>query len=346
MASNKDSAWLSAWYGKRRWTLLLLPLTGLFCVLSGLRGHWLKRRQQRLAVPVVVVGNISVGGTGKTPLLIALTRHLQAQGYRPGIISRGYGARPPAYPFLVEPESPVAEAGDEPLAIARETGAPVAIDPDRVAAGRALIAQGCTLLLSDDGLQHYRLARQLEIAVVDGQRLLGNGWRLPVGPLREPAERLNQVDLVVLNSPQAGALAALSLRCPQARIQPMQIVPGQWRRVSDDTPLALEEWRPANAVDAIAGIGNPARFFDTLTQLGLPIKAHAFADHQTYSAENLAFVRGRALVMTAKDAVKCRALARQWGEQEWYYLAVSAEPHACFWEAFDAKIAALNPRRA
>lgn len=200
--TNPQDSWLDAWYGTRRWTLWLLPVMWLFIALSVLRRFFILRyRQKRLPTPVVVVGNISVGGTGKTPLIIAMVKWLQQRGYTPGVISRGYGGKAPVYPYLLTAQSTVTEAGDEPLAIFQQTGAAVVVGSDRIASGKVLEDEGCDILLSDDGLQHYRLGRDIEIAVVDGARGLGNGWRLPVGPLREPASRLKTVDWVVVNSP-------------------------------------------------------------------------------------------------------------------------------------------------
>jgi tetraacyldisaccharide 4'-kinase len=214
----------------------------------------------------------------------------------------------------------------------------VCIDPDRVAAARFLEQQGCDLLLSDDGLQHYRLGRAMEIAVVDGRRLLGNGYCLPVGPLREPSIRLREVDLVVVNSPDAEHQRALEALVVPQEVYSMQINPEHWVRLVDDAVLPLDTLAPQTVVDAIAGIGNPQRFYDTLRQLLLNPVARDFPDHHHYSADDFSFAGSSPLVMTAKDAVKCRAYARP----DWYSLAVAAVLDDCFWQAFDAKIAALG----
>ncbi|RYZ80950.1 MAG: tetraacyldisaccharide 4'-kinase, partial [Moraxellaceae bacterium] len=181
---KSHNLWLRAWYGKSSWIYALLPLSWLFTIISAARKFLLVRfLQKKLSVPVIVVGNISVGGTGKTPLILELVKYLQTQGHKPGVVSRGYGGVAPHYPYLLNAQSHAGEAGDEPLLIYRATQCLVCIAPDRVAAAQRLVAEGCTIILSDDGLQHYRLGRALEIAVVDGQRLFGNRQRLPVGPL-------------------------------------------------------------------------------------------------------------------------------------------------------------------
>ncbi len=181
-----SSLWEKAWYEHHRWVYLLAPLAWLFRRLARRRRRRLEESAVAVDVPVVIVGNISVGGTGKTPLLIALVQRLQQAGYRPGVVSRGYGGKAPQYPLMITPDTPVSHSGDEPLAIARATDCAVCVSPDRVEAAQTLRKFGCDIVLSDDGLQHYRLARDLEIAVVDGARAFGNGWCLPVGPLREP----------------------------------------------------------------------------------------------------------------------------------------------------------------
>ena len=328
---SSQQKWLDAWYGARRWTLCLLPLMAVFMLLSGLRRWWLCRHHQvRLHTPVIVVGNISLGGTGKTPLLIALVKHFQQQGYQPGVISRGYGGKAPVYPYLLEQTSTAAEAGDEPISIYRQTGCAVCVGPDRVAAARLLEDKGCDLLLSDDGLQHYRLGRDIEIAVVDGQRGLGNGYCLPVGPLRETAERLMEVDWVVVNSPAANF--ALPLDEPLYTIA-MDMQPQHWVRLVDGECLPATHLQ-GQQVHALAGIGNPQRFYRSLQQLGVSITPHDFPDHHHYRATDLQFTPPLPLVMTEKDAVKCQAFA----QPDWYYLAVQAHLPEVFWQALDGKL--------
>lgn len=330
MSTQSQQCWLDAWYGRRRWTLWLLPLMWLFRGLSFLRRWWLTRFcRSRLEVPVIVVGNITLGGTGKTPLLIALARYLGARGFRPGVISRGYGGHAPHYPYLLTPHSTAAEVGDEPLSIFEATGCPVCVGADRVASAQLLIAQGCDLLLSDDGLQHYRLERDIEIAVVDGQRGFGNGFCLPVGPLREPLSRLSEVDLIVVNGEPS---ATFEFSYPSYPYQ-MDLVADHWVRLVDNQQLPLARFATGTRVNAIAGIGNPHRFYHSLRKLGLVPVEHDFPDHHAYDAEDFHFDELLPVVMTVKDAVKCRAFLDQvQPSADWYALVVNAELPQVFWE--------------
>lgn len=247
-------------------------------------------RVHTVPVPVLVVGNLVAGGAGKTPLTIALARALARRGWKPGIASRGHGRRGRA-PTWARPDADPADCGDEPLLIARQTGLPVAVDRDRAAAARRLVGAGCTLVIADDGLQHLRLGRDLEIEVRDGERRLGNGRLIPAGPLREPADR--SVDFRVVNGGEAGA--------------------GEWRmdlRLGDAQPLGPGEPRPLGLfepgpVHAIAGIGHPERFFRALRAAGLRVIEHAFPDHHPYQPRDLEFSPAAPRLMTEKDAVKC-----------------------------------------
>lgn len=299
----------------------------LFRAIAGLRRMLITRFfQQHLKVPVVVVGNITVGGTGKTPLLIALVQHLQRHGWNPGVISRGYGGNAPHYPFLVTAAATVAETGDEPLSIFQQTGCAVSVGADRVASAHLLQTQGCNILLSDDGLQHYRLGRSLELAVIDGQRGFGNGFCLPVGPLREPIARLREVDLIVINGMTKTVLPLM-----QHHGHAMAIVPRHWVRISDNAQLPLNYLSPFTQVHAVAGIGNPERFYQSLRELKLELNQHNFPDHHAYDVQDLNFAEQLPLVMTAKDAVKCRSFARD----DWFYLAIEVNLPEAFWEKFD-----------
>lgn len=329
---NPHNTWLAAWYGPARWTFWLLPLNWIFIALAALRRFFVLRYQQKsLPTPVVVVGNISVGGTGKTPVIIALVKWLQRNGYSPGVISRGYGGSRETYPYLLDSTSTAQDAGDEPLAIFQQTGAQVAVGPDRLASGRLLEDQGCDILLSDDGLQHYRLGRDIEIAVVDGARGLGNGWRLPVGPLREPASRLTTVDWVIVNSPAENF--ALPAVAGQSLFHiPMHIKPGAVVNLVSGKTVAIDEL-PKKLI-AIAGIGNPQRFATTLSELGFEPELHAFPDHHAFAREDFNFANSQPVIMTEKDAVKCRAFA----QENWFYLPVVAELPESFWGAFAQKI--------
>lgn len=329
--SNPHNPWLAAWYGKRSWTFLLLPLMVIFVLLANIRRYWILRyTQKRLVTPVIVVGNISVGGTGKTPLLIALVKGLQQQGFNPGVISRGYGGKASHYPYLLNAASTAAEAGDEPVIIYQQTGCPVCVGADRIAAARLLEDESCDILLSDDGLQHYRLARDIEIAVIDGQRGLGNGWRLPVGPLREPKARLKTVDWVVVNSPADDfAMPGMS----DLFYVPMQICTQDFINLQTGEKKSAVEFNSIQ-VNAVAGIGNPQRFQDTLTKLGIAAALHTFPDHHTYVASDLQFANNLPVVMTEKDAVKCREFA----QSNWFYLPITANLPDSFWQALLQKL--------
>lgn len=288
---------------------LLTPISWLFRGLTALRRlafrhSWLGAA--RLPVPVVVVGNIIVGGAGKTPLTLYLARQLRAAGLRPGIVSRGYGGAQEGV-AAVSPAATPAQVGDEPLLLARESGCPVWIGRDRAAAARALLAASpeCNLILCDDGLQHYRLARDVEVAVCD-VRGLGNGRLLPVGPLREPALRLRQVDAVVGNG------MAPELLFKNGHVTPplfrMNLVPTRFLSLHDPEQGCSVEALRGKKLYAVAGIGHPQRFFRTLSELGLEVETRAFPDHHAYSAEDLAFARDGVLLTTAKDGVKCAAI--------------------------------------
>jgi len=310
-------------------TALATPLSLLFGGLAATRralyrNGWLAGH--RIGVPVIVIGNITAGGAGKTPLVRALAEALRARGHRPGIVSRGHGGRL-AGPHLVVAADIADDVGDEPLLLAADA-TPVSIGRDRVAAARHLVAAhpDVDVILADDGLQHYALRRDVEVAVVDAARGLGNGWLLPAGPLREPARRLDRVDAIVLNAaaPGAGVAAADPLPAGTAPAVPrftMRLVPQPWRRVVDDAVVAAPSALPRDAVHAIAGIANPARFFDTLRGLGLDFVAHAFPDHHRYRAADLAWPGARAILMTEKDAVKCRRI----GDDRMAWLPVRAE---------------------
>lgn len=306
-------SWLeSRWYSDAPPPWLLRPLGALYQVVAAQRRRSLTGTSNRLPLPVIVVGNVSIGGTGKTPFVIWLVERLSEWGLRPGIISRGYGGRPPTFPFEVRPDSVPAHAGDEPLLIARRTGAPVIVDPDRVAAARRLMASAdVNIIVADDGLQHYRLARDLEICVVDGARGLGNGAVLPAGPLREPPSRLREVDLVVVNGPGWQDASLNPLR--------MELEFGNARSLKGAGQRPLAEFASCR-VHAVAGIGNPLRFFAALRQQGLEPVAHAFADHHRYVPAELDFGDGLPVLMTEKDAVKCEAFAAP----HWWAVPVQA----------------------
>lgn len=273
------------------------------------------KRAERLPVPVIVVGNITVGGSGKTPLTLYLAQHLQERGWQPGIISRGYGGQADA-PQPVTASSLPSEVGDEPLLLARRSGVPVWVGAQRAAVGRALLAAEpqVNVLLCDDGLQHYALARELEIAVFDG-RGVGNGRVLPAGPLREPVSRLRQVTALVSNGELAPSVAAASAQLPSLPVFRMSLQAGEFydlRQPSRRCPAAALHGQP---LVALAGIGDPERFFSSLRELDLTFTARPFPDHHAYTLADLQAPPGAALLLTEKDAVKCAPLLQAHPEQ-------------------------------
>jgi tetraacyldisaccharide 4'-kinase len=326
----EESELLEIWYGDRTPPILLRLLEPVYATIL-----WLRRAlyrtglltRARAAVPVIVVGNVTAGGTGKTPLTIALVKALRARGLKPGVVSRGYGGSA-REPTQVDAQSEPAVAGDEACLIARASRAPVAVGRKRVDAARLLTASsGVDVLIADDGLQHYGLWRDVEICVIDGERRFGNGRLLPAGPLREPESRARESDFVVCNGgapadgeiamvlagDEAVALAATNRRC------------------------ALTEFS-GKRVHAIAGIGNPARFFAKLRGAGLDVIEHAFADHEVYTPDDIRFDDDFPVLMTEKDAVKCAAFAdpRHW------FVPVQARLPEAFFDAVAARIGGLK----
>lgn len=298
---HRVQKWLEArWWDGARAPLWLRALSGLFGAVSRLRRGLYRRgllSVQRLPVPVIVVGNITVGGSGKTPVVIALVERLRAAGRTPGVISRGYGGSGEGV-REVPPDGDAPAFGDEPVLIKRRTLAPVAVARDRAAAGRLLIERhGIDVIVADDGLQHYPLARDVEIVVVDGCRRFGNGRLLPAGPLREPAARLREADIVLVN----GAREPHELGFDLALGDAVALTNGERR------PLASFTGR---RVHAVAGIGDPSRFFAALRNAGLDIVEHAFPDHYAFAAHDMNFGDDAPVLMTEKDAVKCVGFAQ------------------------------------
>lgn len=311
------NTWLElVWYENRPLARLSLsPLSYLFCYLAQRRKLKLSLEQQPFPVPVIVVGNITVGGTGKTPLVIWLIEHLRAAGYRPAVVSRGFGGKQTAAVHLVQAQDTALEVGDEPLLIVQRTAVALVIGRQRNAAIEYLLAlTDCNLVISDDGLQHYAMARDLEIAVLDGARRLGNGYCLPAGPLREPPERLKTCDFVVTNgSARAGEYA---MQVEGSRLYALARLEQQ-----DLSSLA------GQTVHAVTGIGNPARFFKSLEQAGLKLIKHIFPDHHLFQVADLNFDDDLPLLMTEKDAVKCRAFPARLIQKAWYLpIAAHLEP--------------------
>jgi len=317
----------AAWYGPRRAPWWTWPLAWLYRMLTaGRRGLYrfgcLQVRS--LSVPVVVVGNLTAGGTGKTPLTIAVVQALRARGWHPGVVSRGYGGTQ-REPVLLGADPDPAVVGDEPCLI-HANGIPVAVGRERPAAAQQLLAAGCDLVIADDGLQHYALARDVEICVIDGVRRFGNRRMLPAGPLREPLSRLSRVDLRVCNGGRAepdeyamhlcgdDAVALLD-----GRSQPLRDFSGQ-------------------RVHVVAAIGNPERFFAGLRAMGIDVVEHAFADHHRYLPGDLDFADNLSVLMTDKDAVKCRAFA----QPHWWRVPVQAELPAEFFDVLAQRVEAAR----
>lgn len=303
--------WLNAWwYGDGVAGTLLAPLGMIFDAVTRLRRGLYRvgvLRAYRASVPVVIIGNLSVGGTGKSPLVAHIASTLARRGVRAGILLRGYGAAVRG-PRRVLADTPVEEVGDEAVMLAGATGLPVVVSPERSAGARLLETQGIDLILCDDGLQHYALARDLEVVVIDAARGLGNGRLLPAGPLREGAERLASVDVVVLNGSDEVQADRSAWRGREATLG-MQLVPQALRGIGPGSRWQSIDRFVGHPVHAVAGIGHPERFFATLRAAGLTVVEHAFADHHAYSATDFAFGDRLPILMTTKDAVKCRSFA-------------------------------------
>lgn len=315
-----------------KWWLvpLLLPFTLVFWLLSTCRRLlFLLNIKESIKVdcPVVIVGNIGVGGNGKTPVVLYLVEQLTKQNISVGVLSRGYGGQAPHYPYLLNESSSAVESGDEPLLIYQRCHVPVVVGADRIAAANLLIAQGCQLIISDDGLQHYRLKRDYELLVVDGKRLFGNGLLLPAGPLRESINRLNKVNRIVVNgydeSLENNLLKSITTK------HRMKLTAHRVINLKSGKSKTLSSFIGEDAIiNAIAGIGDPQRFFSYLTQLGFTLnKQHGFIDHQAYNKSLFEHVektenedKKLPLLMTEKDAVKCMEFA----EEHWWYLPVDA----------------------
>lgn len=328
------------WYGDAPIPLPSRALTPLYAAVTGLRRAlyrrgWLKRYQ--IPVPVLVVGNITAGGTGKTPLTIELVTRLKQAGWKPGVASRGYGRRDAGKARWVDADTPVDLGGDEPVLVAWKTGVPVRVDADRVAAARALVEAGCDIVVCDDGLQHYRLARDIEIEVVDGHRRYGNGRLMPAGPLREPASRASTCDFRVVNLGQGRSTAA-----PAAA----QAGFGEWEmrlRIDVAQPMDGQRVRSlatfsGQRVHAVAGIAHPERFFAMLRARGIGVVPHAFPDHHVYTKDDFSFGSQLPVLMTEKDSVKCRAFATEWH----FSVPLSAELPAAFWVALLDRVDKLS----
>jgi len=268
----------------------------------------------RCSVPVIVIGNLTVGGTGKTPLVIWICNHLKKLGYNPGVVMRGYGGSATSWPQQVRPDSDPSIVGDEAVVIAAETGCPVCASPDRADAARALLQhESCDVIISDDGLQHYALARDIEIVVIDGERRFGNGLLLPAGPLRESVNRLKQADFIIVNG-----------NCSDTE-HCMQQAPGELINLKTGETMELDALS-GKLVHLVSGIGNPKRFIDMVKGAGVETDERLFPDHHDYEQKDLVFDDDLPVVMTAKDAVKIRPFA----DRRFWYLKLQVKPSANF----------------
>lgn len=315
------------WYGRHPCRWILFPLSMVYQAGVTLRRVFLQRFWQRqFSVPIIVVGNLTVGGVGKTPLVIALAQALQARGLRVGIVSRGYGARLRTFPHEVNLEDTAISVGDEPLLLAKKTGCPVIIAPKRVQAVDYLLRHHQSqVVISDDGLQHYAMGRAIEIVVMDGSRGLGNGLCLPAGPLREPPHRLNKTDFILIN--QGSPEKIPCLKQDASLLFSMHCIPGQMISLKQGQEKKLTEL--TNPVAAVAAIGNPKRFFATLDALGVSFNKYPFPDHYQFKPEDLSCY-SEDIVMTEKDAVKCIPFATD----NMYFLPIEAKMDNKFWDKF------------
>ncbi len=325
--------WFSRSLGYRLLSIVFLPFTILFWSITTIRKFAYQchlKKSVKLPVPVIIVGNISVGGNGKTPLVVTIVEWLNEAGYKPGVLSRGYGGKTP-YPATVTNASLASEVGDEPLLLKQRLSCPIVVDPIRPRGGLHLIEQHqCDIIVCDDGLQHYALRRDIEIAVVDGVRLFGNGFMLPMGPLRENQSRLESVDFVIFNGQTSGKKLTAQLNKHTMELQPADFV--NLANPSDSKPIK-DMTQPATA---LAGIGYPQRFFDLLKQHGVNLEQTlSFVDHHQFSAEE---IPTGTVLMTEKDAVKCQKFA----QSDWWYLPVNAQISGQFKQHLLAKLDKLN----
>lgn len=322
-----EKVWFTPYWAKWPLVLLLMPLTLLFFIISHLRRYlyaWGVLTRYKMSVPVVVVGNIGVGGNGKTPVVVHLVEACKKLGIKVGVVSRGYGGNAPQYPYLVTADSSAEEAGDEALLIYQRCQVPIMLGSDRVESARALIDSGCELILTDDGLQHYRLARDVEIIVVDHKRQYGNGFLLPAGPLREGTWRLSTVNHVIYN--MASASQNIEGETKHNYLS-MYLAPDNLCNMATGELISLADfYKQQPKVSAVAGIGDPNRFFTTLKNYGFSLHStQGFNDHHAYTKDDFSSYKANSpLLMTEKDAVKCKAFA----QPHWWYVPVNAKFNA------------------
>lgn len=318
------------WYSKNNWRWFLWPASILFRIAILLRHFYLtKFKQQKFNVPLIVIGNINVGGVGKTPLVIEMCRQLKKYNLRPGIVSRGYKSKLNKKAHLILEDDTAFLVGDEPLLISKKTNCPVVIARNRSNAVNYLINEcRCNIIISDDGMQHYTMGRNLEIAVIDGKRQFGNGLCLPAGPLREPISRLKTCDFIVIK----GEGKIKQILSNKQSIYHMSIMPGAIRSIITNKVAKPHEL--AGTVAAVAGIGYPEQFFYTLAKLGLKFKEYIFPNHHPFKKTDL-LLKEKIIIMTEKDAIKCQPFATN----SWYYLPIEAKLNNSFWRSLRERLA-------
>jgi len=315
------------WQSKQGAAKFLRPFSWLYCSIVVCRrwGYLLKiKKTEKITAPVIVVGNLTVGGTGKTPLVIWLTNYLKEHGYQAGVISRGYGGKARHWPQQVRPDGDPVAVGDEAILISKRTACPMAVGPERLVSGRELLHYhpACNVIISDDGLQHYALYRDIEVAVIDGKLRFGNGYCLPAGPLRERITRLKKVDFIVTNGEAGKDEYGMRYNITDAC------------NMQDSSQSQAVEQFKGQQVHAVAGIGNPDRFFNQLTGMGIDVIAHPFPDHYFYKETDLDFGDDKPVLMTEKDAVKCKRFAKQ---HHWF-VPVTVEVQETFGKAILEKL--------
>lgn len=323
--------WLiKKWSGWSLLTIALLPLSFLFLILISIRRALYKYRvlsSSKPDLPVIVVGNIFVGGTGKTPLVIWLADFLKNKGYRPGILSRGYGGDSSKHPILVTDDSTPEIVGDEPKLIYEQTKCPLIVGSKRSENAQRLKDEfECDIIISDDGLQSYSLARDIEIIVFDGRRGYGNGVVFPAGPLREPKSRIKDADFVLLNG-GSNTISGFNYLIRDSKA--VNLISGEER--------ALDSFA-GDKVHAVAGIGNPNRFFDGLRKAGIEVIEHPFPDHMKYDLNNLSFTDDYPVLMTEKDSIKCSSFA----SENWWAVTIDISIEKGFIEQFESKLRTVS----
>ncbi len=346
--SNRTSRvqqWLeSIWYddakSKSIGRHLLMPLSYLYSAINNYQRKTKTQNQVTVACPVIVVGNITIGGTGKTPLTIYIVKLLQKAGYNPGIITRGYGGKAKTWPQLVTASSDASLVGDEAVLMAQRTDVPVYAGANRLESVAELLKEhDCDVIVSDDGMQHYKLPRDIQIAVIDGKRLLGNGYCLPAGPLREKKERLDDCDLIVMNGKNSKGSDSVNVNDSLTDYFEMALEGKVLINLSTAEEKLLSDFKDQE-LQALTGIGNPSRFYSTLKANGLTVNENSFPDHYAFETSDLSYTSETTVIMTEKDAVKCKPLIGD--ATHYWYLPITATLSNEFDEALITKFESIK----